>query len=100
MKYNLEFMSTFFSAQMSGLFDPERFRVEAEAPSGRVIRISGDGNYAAQFNADEIGRWKVAMYYDNKFMDGCPIDVCDPSQVRVHDLHGGLVGKSNSFQGN
>ncbi|XP_055868283.1 filamin-A-like isoform X2 [Biomphalaria glabrata] len=98
LKVDIYSVGVIMESRMSGLFDPERFRVEAEAPSGRVIRISGDGNYAAQFNADEIGRWKVAMYYDNKFMDGCPIDVCDPSQVRVHDLHGGLVGKSNSFQ--
>lgn len=40
------------------------------------------------------------MYYNNKFMDGCPVEVCDPSQVRVRDLRGGLIGKLQSFHGN
>lgn len=39
------------------------------------------------------------MFYDNRFMDGCPIDVCDPSQVRVRDLRGGHVGKQQAFHG-
>ncbi|PVD18513.1 hypothetical protein C0Q70_21062 [Pomacea canaliculata] len=78
-------------------FDPELFRVEAEAPSGRVVRMTGHGHYAAQFTPDEIGRWRVSMFYDNRFMDGCPIDVCDPSQVRVRDLRGGHVGKQQAF---
>ena len=45
------------------------------------------------------GRWRVSMYYNNKYMDGCPIDVCDPSQVRVRDLRGGLIGKQQTFHG-
>ena len=40
------------------------------------------------------------MYYDGRYMDGCPIDVCDPSQVNIRDLHGGHVGKPNVFHGN
>ncbi|KAK7090869.1 filamin-C-like isoform X2 [Littorina saxatilis] len=78
-------------------FDPDQFKVEAESPSGRVIRMVGDGHYSAQFTPDEIGRWRVSMFYNNKFMDGCPIDVCDPSQVRVRDLRGGLIGKQQQF---
>lgn len=78
-------------------FDPELFKVEAEAPSGRIIRMNGDGHYKAQFTPDEIGRWRVSMFYKNKYMDGCPIDVCDPSQVRVRDLRGGLIGKLQTF---
>ncbi|GFO06181.1 filamin-c [Plakobranchus ocellatus] len=82
---------------MTGTFDPDKLKVEAVAPTGRVIRITGDGHYAAPFNGDEIGRWKVSMYYDGRYMDGCPIDVCDPSQVKIRDLQGGHVGKPNSF---
>ena len=29
--------------------------MEAEAPTGRVIRMAGDGHYSAQFTPDEIG---------------------------------------------
>ena len=37
-------------------FDPELFKVEAEAPSGRVIRMpGGHGDYKAEFTPDEIG---------------------------------------------
>ncbi|XP_076453914.1 filamin-A-like [Babylonia areolata] len=79
------------------LYDPDQVKVEAEAPSGRVIRMAGDGHYSAQFTPDEIGRWRVSMYYRNKFMDGCPVDVCDPSQVRVRELRGGHIGKMLSF---
>ncbi|XP_076435753.1 filamin-A-like [Babylonia areolata] len=79
-------------------FDPEQFKVEAEAPSGRVIRMCGDGHYSAQFTPDEIGRWRVSMYYNNTFMDGCPVDVCDPSQVRVRGLRGGHIGKQQNFE--
>ena len=39
------------------------------------------------------------MYYDGRYMDGCPIDVCDPSQVKIRDLQGGHVGKPNVFHG-
>ena len=46
------------------------------------------------------GRWRVSMYYNGKFMDGCPVDVCDPSQVRVRELRGGHVGKQQTFHGN
>ncbi|KAL8625534.1 hypothetical protein ACOMHN_014623 [Nucella lapillus] len=79
-------------------YDPEQVKVEAESPSGRIIRLAGDGHYSAQFTSDEIGRWRVSMYYQNKFMDGCPVDVCDPSQVRVRELRGGHVGKMQTFQ--
>ncbi|KAL8593939.1 hypothetical protein ACOMHN_021791 [Nucella lapillus] len=86
-------------SKMTGrVFDPEQFKVEAEAPSGRVIRMCGDGHYSAQFTPDEIGRWQVSVYYNNQFMDGCPVDVCDPSQVRVRGLRGGHIGKQQSFQ--
>ncbi|KAH9498672.1 hypothetical protein Btru_007267, partial [Bulinus truncatus] len=97
LKVDIYSVGVIMESKKTGLFDPDRFRVEAKAPSGRIIRISGDGNYAAQFSAEEIGRWKVAMYYDSNYMDGCDIDVCDPSQVRVYDLQGGLVGKTNTF---
>ena len=41
---------------MSGVtFDPDKFKVEAVAPTGRVIKIAGGGNYNAPFNKDEIG---------------------------------------------
>lgn len=97
LKVDIYSVGVIMESKMTGSFDPEKFKVEAVAPSGRIIRINGDGHYAAQFNADEIGRWKVSMYYENRFLDGCPIDVCDPSQVKVLDLQGGLVGKSNTF---
>ncbi|XP_012935156.2 filamin-C [Aplysia californica] len=97
LKVDIYSVGVIMESKMTGAFDPEKLKVEAVAPSGRVIKISGDGQYAAQFNADEIGRWKVSMYYDGRFMDGCPIDVCDPSQVKVKELQGGHVGKNNIF---
>lgn len=39
------------------------------------------------------------MYYNGKYLDGCPVDICDPSQVRVHDLKGSVVGAPNTFYG-
>ncbi|XP_050393994.2 filamin-B [Patella vulgata] len=78
-------------------FDPERVRIEAVAPSGRVVKMTGDGHYSAQFLHTEIGEWKVSLYYKEKFIDGCPIDICDPSQVRVVGLKAGSVGKLQEF---
>ena len=40
---------------MNEEFDPELVMVEAEAPSGRVIKITGAGHYSAQFMPSEIG---------------------------------------------
>ncbi|XP_059151967.1 filamin-C-like [Physella acuta] len=97
LKVDTYSVGVIMESRMPGAFNPEKFRVEAVAPSGRVIKITGDGHYAAQFNADEIGRWKVSMFYENRFLDGCPIEVSDPSQVKVIGLQGGHVGKSNSF---
>ncbi|XP_052103817.1 filamin-C-like isoform X2 [Mytilus californianus] len=71
--------------------------VEAESPSGRVVKLTGDGNYNAQFTPDEIGEWKVSLFCHGKLVDTCPIDVCDPSQVKVTGLKGGLVNKKQYF---
>lgn len=30
--------------------------MEAESPNGRVIKLTGDGTYNAQFTPDEIGQ--------------------------------------------
>ncbi|XP_063430705.1 filamin-C-like isoform X3 [Mytilus trossulus] len=71
--------------------------VEAESPSGRVVKLTGDGNYNAQFTPDEIGEWKVSLFCHGKLVDSCPIDVCDPSQVKVTGLKGGIVNKRQYF---
>ncbi|KAK3780575.1 hypothetical protein RRG08_037514 [Elysia crispata] len=97
LKVDIYSVGVIIDSKMTGTFDPDKLKVEAVAPTGRVIRITGDGHYAAPFNSDEIGRWKVSMYYDGRYMDGCPIDVCDPSQVKIRDLQGGHVGKPNVF---
>ncbi|GFR82091.1 filamin-C, partial [Elysia marginata] len=97
LKVDIYSVGVIMDSKMTGTFDPDKLKVEAVAPTGRVIRIRGDGHYAAPFNSDEIGRWKVSMYYDDRYMDGCPIDVCDPSQVKIRDLQGGHVGKPNVF---
>ena len=39
------------------------------------------------------------MYSRGKFIDTCPIDVCDPSQVKVIGLKGGMVARAIRFQG-
>lgn len=45
------------------------------------------------------GEWKVSLYCHGKLVDSCPIDVCDPSQVKVTGLKGGLVNKKQHFTG-
>ncbi|XP_071084444.1 filamin-C-like [Haliotis cracherodii] len=97
-KFDTYSVGVIIDSKMSPPFDPEKIRVEAEAPSGRIIKMTGDGHYTAQFMPSEIGRWRVDLYYNNRLIDGCPIDVCDPSQVRVCELKGGGVAKMQEFK--
>ena len=53
-----------------GVFDPDKFKLEAVAPTGRVIKISGDGHYAANFNKDEIGQ-SVRFFIDISVYTPC-----------------------------
>lgn len=46
-----------------------------------------------------LGEWRVALYCQGKRIDSCPVDVCDPSRVKVNDLKGGIVGRPNKFNG-
>ena len=46
-----------------------------------------------------LGEWRVALYCQGKRIDSCPVDVCDPSRVKVNDLKGGIVGRPNKFKG-
>ncbi|XP_062597927.1 filamin-C-like [Saccostrea cucullata] len=73
-------------------------KIEALSPNGRIIKMSGVGTYNAQFEPDEIGEWRVSLYCQGKRIDSCPVDVCDPSRVRVIDLKGGIVGRPNRFK--
>lgn len=38
---------------------PDDIRLEAESPTGRLIKMNGDGMYHAQFGHDEIGKRSV-----------------------------------------
>lgn len=48
---------------------------------------------------DFTGEWRVALYCQGKRIDSCPVDVCDPSRVKVIDLKGGVVGRPSRFKG-
>ncbi|KAL5004346.1 hypothetical protein ScPMuIL_017802 [Solemya velum] len=72
-------------------------RIESESPSGRVVKMTGDGLYHAQFSPDEIGEWKVSLYVNDKYVDTCPVDVCDPSQVKITEIKSGMAGRSQAF---
>ncbi|XP_041356835.1 filamin-C-like isoform X2 [Gigantopelta aegis] len=97
-KVDVYSVGVIIETKMNGDFDPEMVLVEAEAPSGRIIKITGAGHYSAQFMPNEIGQWKVSVYYDGRYLDGCPIDVADPSQVRVCELSGGMMGRHQNFK--
>jgi len=80
------------------LVAPDEIKLEAESPTGRLIKMNGDGTYHAQFGADEIGLWKVALYLNEKMVDNCTVNVCDPSQVKVSGLKGGMTNSTHRFQ--
>ena len=47
----------FFSLfQSHEIISKDEVIVEAESPNGRVIKLTGDGTYNAQFTPDEIGQ--------------------------------------------
>ena len=51
-------MSYFFAKltfQSHEVVTPDDVRLEAVSPTGRVIRMNGDGMYHAQFGPEEIG---------------------------------------------
>ncbi|XP_053403623.1 filamin-C-like isoform X4 [Mercenaria mercenaria] len=76
---------------------PDDIRLEAESPTGRLIKMNGDGMYHAQFGADEIGAWQVKLYMNDSMVDSCTVDVCDPSQVKVTGLRAGMAGNPHKF---
>ncbi|XP_060565823.1 filamin-A-like isoform X3 [Ruditapes philippinarum] len=76
---------------------PDDIRLEAESPTGRLIKMNGDGMYHAQFGSDEIGTWQVRLYINESLVDNCNIDVCDPSQVKVSGLRAGMAGNPHKF---
>ena len=41
---------------------PDDIKLEAESPTGRRIKMNGDGDYHAQFSAEEIGR--LTFFYN------------------------------------
>ena len=43
------------SFQSHEVVTPDDVRLEAESPTGRVIKMNGDGMYHAQFGQEEIG---------------------------------------------
>ncbi|KAL3847015.1 hypothetical protein ACJMK2_017952, partial [Sinanodonta woodiana] len=80
------------------LVDPEEVRVEAVSPTGRLIKMNGDGVYHAKFSPREVGIWKVSMFINNRLVDSCPVEVSDPSQVKVSEIKGGTIVHQHQFQ--
>ena len=46
------------------------------------------------------GEWIVTLLINNKIVDNCKVDVCDPSQVKVSGLRPGMPGSQHKFNGN
>ncbi|XP_052286746.1 filamin-A-like isoform X2 [Dreissena polymorpha] len=76
---------------------PDDIKLEAQSPTGRLIKMNGDGMYHAQFGADEIGEWKVTLTVNNQQVDSCLVNVCDPSQVKVTGLKASMTGTPHKF---
>ena len=51
---------TFFQSHTT--VTPDDIKLEAESPTGRRIKMNGDGDYHAQFSAEEIGR--LTFFYN------------------------------------
>ena len=51
----------FFIFQSHEVVTPDDIRLEAQSPTGRVIKMDGDGMYHAQFGPDEIGTSKETL---------------------------------------
>ena len=45
------------------------------------------------------GTWTVALLINNRIVDSCRVDVCDPSQVKVSGLKAGMAGNTHKFMG-
>ena len=43
------------------------------------------------------GEWTVTLLINNRLVDNCKVDVCDPSQVRVSGLRAGMPGTQHKF---
>ncbi|XP_069103934.1 filamin-A-like [Argopecten irradians] len=76
----------------------DEVRVEALSPTGRLIKMTGDGCYHANFSADEIGEWLIKVFVNDRQVNSCPMDVSDPSQVKVSGIKQGIVGKPQTFK--
>ncbi|XP_060068988.1 filamin-A-like [Ylistrum balloti] len=76
----------------------DEVRVEATSPTGRVIKMTGDGYYNAHFSADEIGKWHLKIFINDMMVNSCPMDVTDPSQVKVTGIKQGIVGRPQTFK--
>ena len=55
LRINIISLFSWMTYQSHEIVSKDEVRVEAESPSGRVIKMTGDGYYNAQFAPDEIG---------------------------------------------
>ncbi|CAJ0583813.1 unnamed protein product, partial [Mesorhabditis spiculigera] len=77
-------------------------KVQAESPTSRIMKcpVERSGtSYAATFNPDEVGTWRIGIIYDEAHIQGSPFDcqVYDPNLVNVYGLDVGLVGQELRF---
>ncbi|KAK3589648.1 hypothetical protein CHS0354_015146 [Potamilus streckersoni] len=77
-------------------------QIEARSPSGRIQNLSTiprNGNYLANFNPTEVGKWQISVCHEGEHINGSPfhISVFDPTAVQVYGLDGGTVGTGLSF---
>ncbi|OWF47629.1 Filamin-A [Mizuhopecten yessoensis] len=79
------------------IISKDEVRVEALSPTGRIIRMTGDGCYHAHFAADEIGEWNIKVFINGRLVNSCPIEVSDPSQVKVSGIKQGIVSRPQTF---
>lgn len=72
---------------------------EEETPSS--ISKTPMGTYRAEYNAKEVGTYKIEVYHGNKAISSKPflVEVCDPSRVKVIDVKDGLADQEQSFRG-
>lgn len=57
------YIITYVCFQSHEIISKDEVIVEAESPSGRVVKLTGDGNYNAQFTPDEIGKKIIKQIY-------------------------------------
>uniref|UniRef100_A0A0N4ZS52 Calponin-homology (CH) domain-containing protein n=1 Tax=Parastrongyloides trichosuri TaxID=131310 RepID=A0A0N4ZS52_PARTI len=80
----------------------DTIRVSSTSPSGviRDCHVSFDvSSFTATFSPDEVGEWKIGIFYNYEHIHGSPFacQVFDPSAVDVYGLDVGLVGQELKF---